>query len=233
MCSPNVLLINHVHALAVTVPQPVRHRLVHYLKSTLAHRKQHGELSLEDLATSHYLTHSSHAQVIHAWQNPNLLIEKKKKNGQKYERERRDSEPDIRKLGEQGSNLFVFCFAEQQQLSPCVIVLDAVDELPRDSLQAVLQLIADKFGELPSFVRLFIAVSTICEEQKNKTNIEPQKNKTKTKQQKTNKETKWKKRPEAGNLYLLCIIVCLFVESRRARDQHAIDAVRASEARGG
>jgi len=49
-------------------------------------------------------------------------------------------------------------FAAQQQLPPCVIVLDAVDELPRDSLQAVLQLIADKFGELPSFVRLFIAV---------------------------------------------------------------------------
>jgi len=41
-----------------------------------------------------------------------------------------------------------------------VIVLDAVDELPRDSLQVVLQLIADKFGELPSFVRLFIAVPT-------------------------------------------------------------------------
>jgi len=45
---------------------------------------------------------------------------------------------------------------------PCVIiVLDAVDELPRNSLGAVLQLIADKFGELPSFVRLFIAVFVI------------------------------------------------------------------------
>jgi len=39
-----------------------------------------------------------------------------------------------------------------------VIVLDAVDELPRDSLEALLKLIADKFGDLPSFVRLFIAV---------------------------------------------------------------------------
>jgi len=46
MCSPNSLLINHVHALALTVPQPVRHRLVHHLKSTFSHRKQHGELSL-------------------------------------------------------------------------------------------------------------------------------------------------------------------------------------------
>jgi len=42
--------------------------------------------------------------------------------------------------------------------APCVIVLDAVDELPRNSLEALLQLIADKFGDLPSFVRLFIAV---------------------------------------------------------------------------
>jgi len=42
---------------------------------------------------------------------------------------------------------------------PCVIVLDAVDELPRGSLEALLQLVADKFGDLPSFVRLFIAVS--------------------------------------------------------------------------
>jgi len=41
---------------------------------------------------------------------------------------------------------------------PCVIVLDAVDELPRGGLEALLQLIADKFGDLPSFVRLFIAV---------------------------------------------------------------------------
>ena len=36
-------------------------------------------------------------------------------------------------------------------LPPCVIVLDAVDD-------DVLQLIADKFDELPGFVRLFIAV---------------------------------------------------------------------------
>jgi len=46
----------------------------------------------------------------------------------------------------------------QLQHQPCVIVLDAIDELPRDSLEAVLHVIADKFGELPSFVRLFIAV---------------------------------------------------------------------------
>jgi len=42
-----------------------------------------------------------------------------------------------------------------------VTVLDAVDELPRDSLEALLQLIADKFGDLPSFVRLFIAVEML------------------------------------------------------------------------
>jgi len=51
---------------------------------------------------------------------------------------------------------------QQQTLHPpCVMVLDAVDELPRDSLEALLQLIADKFGDLPSFVRLFIAVRDV------------------------------------------------------------------------
>ena len=39
-----------------------------------------------------------------------------------------------------------------------VIVLDAVDELPPECLDDVLQLIADKLDELPGFVRLFIAV---------------------------------------------------------------------------
>ena len=46
-------------------------------------------------------------------------------------------------------------------LLPCVIVLDALDELPPDSVQDVLQLIAEEFGKLPSFVRLFIAVCLI------------------------------------------------------------------------
>lgn len=43
--------------------------------------------------------------------------------------------------------------------SPCVLLLDALDELPRDSLEAVLQLIADRCGELPSFVKLFLTVN--------------------------------------------------------------------------
>jgi len=46
-------------------------------------------------------------------------------------------------------------------LPPCVIVLDAVDELPPECLDDVLQLITDKFGELPAFVRLFITVSRL------------------------------------------------------------------------
>lgn len=41
-------------------------------------------------------------------------------------------------------------------LSPCVIVLDALDELPSDSLVPVLDLIADVFESLPSFMRLFV-----------------------------------------------------------------------------
>ena len=48
--------------------------------------------------------------------------------------------------------------APSVSLPPCVIVLDAVDELPPECLDDVLQLMADKLDELPGFVRLFIAV---------------------------------------------------------------------------
>ena len=48
--------------------------------------------------------------------------------------------------------------APSSHMPVCLLVLDAVDELPRDCLDAVLQLIADKFDKLPSFVKLFVAV---------------------------------------------------------------------------
>lgn len=39
---------------------------------------------------------------------------------------------------------------------PLLLLLDALDELPRESLAPVLELIADVFESLPSFVRLFV-----------------------------------------------------------------------------
>lgn len=42
---------------------------------------------------------------------------------------------------------------------PCVIVFDALDELPRDSVNEVLQLLAEEFDKLPPFIRLFVAVN--------------------------------------------------------------------------